>query len=200
MITSSTQIDPWHRRIIGRVVANRVRITAVVFLVLVLEKLATGIKPNSALDALNAESAIGIGLVFIGLATRSWAAGVLEKNLSLTTTGPYALVRNPLYVGSFLIMGGMMLLINFNAKAFIVLAPLGGLYYLQIMHEETLLQERFSDTWQQYAKVVPRLVPRFPWPICFGGWHLSSWIRNREFRALFTVLIGVVAIELWPNK
>jgi protein-S-isoprenylcysteine O-methyltransferase Ste14 len=193
-------MDPWHRRIIGRVVANRVRITAVVFLVLVLEKLATGMKPNSALDALKVESAIGIGSVLIGLATRSWAAGVLEKNLSLTTTGPYALVRNPLYVGSFLIMGGMMLLINIDARAFVVLAPLGGLYYLQIMHEETLLQERFGDTWRRYAKRVPSLVPRLHWPMCFGGWRLSLWIRNREFRALFAVLIGVVAIELWPNK
>lgn len=200
MKTPSANHAPWHRRLIDLVVANRVRITAVAFFVLVIEKLATGMEPNSALNALNPESAAGIAMVLLGLATRSWAAGILEKNLNLTTNGPYALVRNPLYVGSFLIMGGMMLLINFDARAFAVLAPLGGVYYLQIKHEEVLLENRFGDTWREYARRVPRLIPRLPWPIYFGGWRLRAWIRNREFRALCAVFVGIIAIELWPNK
>ena len=39
----------------------------------------------------------------VGLWIRGWSAGTIHKDEELTTTGPYAFARNPLYVGSFLI-------------------------------------------------------------------------------------------------
>src|SRR5690606_22138233 len=51
--------------------------------------------------------AVGAGLAFAGAALRAWAAGTIVKNAVLTTTGPYAYTRNPLYLGSFLIGLGL---------------------------------------------------------------------------------------------
>ena len=44
--------------------------------------------------------AVGIPVSMLGLAIRAWAAGHLEKNLALAESGPYAHVRNPLYIGT----------------------------------------------------------------------------------------------------
>jgi hypothetical protein len=49
---------------------------------------------------------IGMPLVALGTAVRMWAAGVIFKNQVLATTGPYAYVRHPLYVGNILVLAG----------------------------------------------------------------------------------------------
>ena len=56
-------------------------------------------------------SVLGTGMALAGLAIRSWAAGTLHKMKELTRSGPYAMVRNPLYVGSFFMMFGFCALI-----------------------------------------------------------------------------------------
>ena len=43
--------------------------------------------------------AIGAAIAFVGVLIRAWATGHIVKNETLTTTGPYAHTRNPLYVG-----------------------------------------------------------------------------------------------------
>ena len=47
-----------------------------------------------------ASLAAGIPVSLLGLALRAWAAGHLEKDSTLTDSGPYAWVRNPLYLGT----------------------------------------------------------------------------------------------------
>jgi len=49
---------------------------------------------------------VGMILIILGEATRIWAAGHLQKNEALTVTGPYAHVKNPLYIGTILITAG----------------------------------------------------------------------------------------------
>src|SRR6476660_9023002 len=46
---------------------------------------------------------IGGSLAFVGIVIRAWATGHIRKNDELTVSGPYALTRNPLYLGSFII-------------------------------------------------------------------------------------------------
>ena len=53
--------------------------------------------------------AIGIPVSLCGLALRAWAAGCLAKNAQLAQSGPYAWVRNPLYVGTLLVAAGLVL-------------------------------------------------------------------------------------------
>jgi protein-S-isoprenylcysteine O-methyltransferase Ste14 len=50
---------------------------------------------------------IGMILILLGESIRIWAAGHLQKNEVLTVTGPYAYVKNPLYIGSIFIRQGL---------------------------------------------------------------------------------------------
>src|SRR5262245_47045183 len=60
----------------------------------------------------------GVGLVVagIGVAVRSWAAGYLIKSRALITGGPYAYVRNPLYLGRVLIGTGLCIAVALPAN------------------------------------------------------------------------------------
>src|ERR1700742_4102168 len=60
-------------------------------------------KPSLRLLAIGAVGAV------IGLMIRAWASGYLKKNMELTVTGPYAYTRNPLYLGTFIMGGGIAL-------------------------------------------------------------------------------------------
>ena len=53
---------------------------------------------------------VGLVFVLIGEALRIWAAGHLKKTKEVTTTGPYAYVKNPLYLGTLLILIGFCLM------------------------------------------------------------------------------------------
>ncbi|HCJ66451.1 MAG TPA: isoprenylcysteine carboxylmethyltransferase family protein, partial [Elusimicrobia bacterium] len=52
---------------------------------------------------------VGIEIAFFGLLIRFWAAGYLRKSEELCISGPYAYVRHPLYLGSFLLGFGFCL-------------------------------------------------------------------------------------------
>src|SRR5205085_7118354 len=51
---------------------------------------------------------IGLPVSVLGLLLRGWATGHLEKNIRLAESGPYAYVRNPLYVGTLLVAAGLV--------------------------------------------------------------------------------------------
>ena len=68
--------------------------------------------------------AIGAGIGAIGEALRIWAAGHLEKGREVTSTGPYALTRHPLYAGSVIMGIGFAVAANSLAVAVLVLAYL----------------------------------------------------------------------------
>jgi len=98
-------------------------------------------------------------LVGPGVWLRGYAAGYVRKNAELTTTGPYAHTRNPLYLGS------MMIAFGFAAAAgswiiLILLAVLFAVIYLPtIKSEEEYLRGHFAG-FDEYASRVPRLLPR----------------------------------------
>ncbi len=104
---------------------------------------------------------LGLSLLAVlpGLWLRGYAAGYVKKNAELTTTGPYAYTRNPLYLGSMLIAFGF----GAAAGSWVLLAVLAGLfaaiYIPTIQGEERYLRAHFRG-FDSYAARVPRLVPR----------------------------------------
>ena len=48
----------------------------------------------------------GLPVSALGLVLRAWATGHVEKNIRLAESGPYAYVRNPLYLGTLLVAAG----------------------------------------------------------------------------------------------
>src|SRR5689334_19806972 len=53
--------------------------------------------------------ALGLPLSILGLILRGWAAGHLDKDRALAQSGPYAYVRNPLYIGTLMVAAGLVL-------------------------------------------------------------------------------------------
>jgi protein-S-isoprenylcysteine O-methyltransferase Ste14 len=177
----------------------RVRISLVVFLLLIAEDLITGIKPHDLMNLRDFKSVLGIVLVLAGLGLRSWAAGTLHKWAELTTEGPYKIMRHPLYVGSFMVMIGFCELIDDPENIFFVLGPFLLLYVLKIRDEEHNLCQRFGERWTAYAKSTPRFFPRRIPSNILPNWHLSQWLGNREYRAFGAALVGLIAIETWQR-
>jgi len=98
-------------------------------------------------------------LVAPGLWLRAYASGYVRKDAELTTTGPYAHTRNPLYLGSMLIAFGFAA----ASARWEILAALAALfaaiYIPTIQSEEAYLRANFAG-FDEYARRVPRLLPR----------------------------------------
>lgn len=103
---------------------------------------------------------IGIPIILAGESIRIWSHGYLRKARQLATDGPYAYVRNPLYVGNFLIgLGFCVIIWNPFVIALYVLGFF-GLYWVTVRGEEQRLSFKFPHEYQDYLKTVPRFFPR----------------------------------------
>lgn len=176
---------------------RRVRITAFIFIVLVVEDLITRVQPHNLIDLSNYQVLGGLGLVFAGLALRTWAAGTLQKRKELAMSGPYQLVRHPLYVGSYLMMVGFCLLVGDRENLWVVFGPILFLYILRAVSEEKYLAKLFPEQWPEFIRRVPRFIPRRLPTATFDDWSLKQWLKNREYNALGAALLGLVAIQAW---
>lgn len=140
---------------------------------------------------------IGLPLILSGESLRLWAAGHLSKNREVTTTGPYAYVKNPLYLGTFLMMIGFCLL----AGQWLILAAgliVFFIYYVPFKkkREADRLREIFGSEWDEYDRSVPDYIPRFS-PYERRGRRLWEWARvlsNSEHETAAITLIGVAVI------
>lgn len=134
--------------------------------------------------------AAGLPLSLAGLALRAWAAGHLAKNESLAVAGPYALTRNPLYLGSLIVALGLAVA---GASLFLIilfLAIFVLVYYPVMELEEQHLRKLFPD-YAAYADRVPLLLPVAGAKGPLGGFRWSLWRRNEEYKALLGFLVGV---------
>jgi protein-S-isoprenylcysteine O-methyltransferase Ste14 len=138
--------------------------------------------------------AIGAGLGLLGLMVRGWAAGTIHKERELTTTGPYAFTRNPLYVGSFFLGLGITIAGGHWIWPVLFLAFYVGVYGRTMSGEAALLGELFGDRFHHYAAHVPALAPRLtPYRApgqTGGGFTLAQYRRNREWEAALGALTG----------
>ena len=129
-----------------------------------------------------------------GEALRTWASATIVKNETLTTTGPYQLTRNPLYVGNFLVgfgvavMGGSLWLLVVFAILFI------AVYRRLALKEEKRLLNRYGAAFKDYCAGVPRFIPkwknpRFDTETCDLR---RMWIEHGEWKAW----LGLYAVTL----
>lgn len=106
----------------------------------------------------------GIGLCFAGAALRYWASGFLRKDTKPAVGGPYALTRNPLYLGTYLMALGTALAIeNWLLLAVLSLA-FAIIYHFVILDEEEKLQKLFGKPYELYCETVPRFFPAIWFP------------------------------------
>ncbi len=140
----------------------------------------------------------GLPIAVLGLWLRGWAAGHVTKDSSLTTSGPYAYVRNPLYLGTLTAAAGIVIAARKASLALLFAAFFGCIYLPVIQLEEQHLRELFPD-FGAYAADVPALVPRRKRK---GGGKRFQWrlyIRNREYQAVAAFLLGA-AVLIWKAQ
>jgi hypothetical protein len=142
-----------------------------------------------------------------GLLLRAWAAGCILKERVLATGGPYRLIRNPLFVGSFLLgLGGV---VAGGSWPFLVVFLLffGWTYSRTLEAEERTLEDTFGEAYREYRASVPAFVPRLarevdsrastPGPGS-GGFRWNLYLRNREWQAgLGTMLAFGFLVAKW---
>ena len=102
---------------------------------------------------------IGLAVAIAGEIWRIYAAGVIYKNKQLATTGAYSVVRHPLYLGNFLIIGGFALASAQWGVVVAVLAFLLFYYPAAVRYEDAKLERLFGETWRAWRRATPALFP-----------------------------------------
>jgi protein-S-isoprenylcysteine O-methyltransferase Ste14 len=194
---SNANRAPVARRIVNFLVRRRVPISLVVFAILMFEDIVMGFKPHDVANPADRHSILGLSLVFSGVGVRTWAAGTLCKTIRLTTVGIYQMVRNPLYVGSFMMMIGFVVLIDDPENIWFVLGPILLLYVFKVFNEEHALSARYRQAWKQYARSTPRFIPRTIPRNLLTGWSITQWMKNSEYKAVAGALAGLLGLRLW---
>ena len=95
--------------------------------------------------------AAGVPVALLGEGLRIWAAGHLVKGREVTMSGPYRLLRHPLYAGSAIIGIGFVVAAASPLVAGVVLGYLAVMTAAAVRLEEATLRADFGDTYARYA-------------------------------------------------
>jgi protein-S-isoprenylcysteine O-methyltransferase Ste14 len=131
---------------------------------------------------------IGGLIALAGEGIRVWAAGHLEKGREVTTSGPYAFTRHPLYVGSSIIGVGLAIASASWIVATLVLAYLVITLTAAIRTEEQHLTEKFGEAYPEYRAGRKAAGSR--------DFSLARAMRNREYRAIVGLLLAVTVLAV----
>ncbi len=126
---------------------------------------------------------IGLAIAVLGQVWRIYAAGVIYKNKQLATTGAYSLVRHPLYLGNFLILGGFTLAAAHWGLVAVVVVFFAFYYPAAIRYEDAKLERIFGEQWRDWSAGTPAMFPTsLKWqPNTDAEWNArQSLMRNGE--------------------
>ncbi|HNC95489.1 MAG TPA: isoprenylcysteine carboxylmethyltransferase family protein [Myxococcota bacterium] len=135
----------------------------------------------------------GLALMAAGETLRLWAVGHIgrisrtrqDEVGGLVDVGPYARLRNPLYVGNMLLFAGIGVI---QWPSALLCVPLLALYYQQIVRwEEENLQEKLGDPYRDYLRRVPRWLP-------LGSPKTGLWSLQTALRSERSTLIAIAVI------
>jgi protein-S-isoprenylcysteine O-methyltransferase Ste14 len=138
----------------------------------------------------------------VGLWIRASAAGHLHKQEILTVTGPYAFTRNPLYLGSFILMIGAAMAAHSWWSALILFGYFALFYSFVMRREERELYQHHGEAFREYARSVPVFFPRVtPAKIASrdgAAFSFAQYKKNREYRAAIGfLLLLLVFVVRW---
>lgn len=153
---------------------------------------------------------VGLALAIVGQVLRFYVLGWVPEgtsgqNLSiqastLNTTGPYAYVRNPLYVGNLGIVLGLCCIAHHPWVYVATLVFFFGEYFFIIRAEEAFLRSKFGEAFDEFCRTVPRWIPRLspakPGALRSGGF---DWRRalKKEINPFSAWALGAVLLLGW---
>ena len=174
-----------------RIILNQLRYPIFLFVLILL---LTQIQPSLLLP--------GFLVSLFGELIQIWSFATLDKNQSIVTTGPYSLMRNPMYIGRFFLLGGCLLLIG-RIWILILFTVLYYFYMInRVRREEKRLHEIFGNEYVSYCSRVKRFVPSFKqfnwkslrtfkWRLLVqnhGHWNFALLIASYLLFYLFTII------------
>jgi len=154
--------------------------------------------------------AFGLPIAIAGELIRCWAVGYSGETTrddvvtapKLVTAGPYAYVRNPLYIGNFVTATGFAIAFTGRNCPFMrtvlvggSLAAMSAVYAAIVPHEEAFLRSQFADEFERYCERVPSVIPRStPIDHAQGQWS-AEVVRTAESKTFVT--FGAMLLALW---
>jgi protein-S-isoprenylcysteine O-methyltransferase Ste14 len=145
---------------------------------------------------------LAVPLLLVGEGVRLWAVrhiGVISRTRSdrlgpLVSTGPFSLVRNPLYLGNILLWLGLTVSARLFWLAPLIFALLALEYHAIVRWEERLLTTRIGDRYREYLTRVPRWRPLVSKPT--PGADSFTWRETlfSERGTLVAIVVGYLLI------
>ena len=150
---------------------------------------------------------MGVLIVATGELLRMWAVhhiGVVSRTRSerlgpLVQTGPFALVRNPLYLGNILLWLGFTVSAGLLWLAPIVVAFVLFEYHAIVRWEERLLESRLGEAYREYVQRVPRWIPKVQ-PAGHTSATAFSWGATFYSERGTLIAIAVGYLLLWAKE
>jgi protein-S-isoprenylcysteine O-methyltransferase Ste14 len=176
-------INTWSR------VARRIRVPLGFAFAVVFVLLAQPTKTSLIVGAL---------VLVPGLILRGLASGHVQKDKQLTTSGPYAYTRNPLYLGSLMLAAGFAIAARNWWIVGIMILMFALIYIPVIAGEERYLRQTFPD-YGEYARRVPRFLPRLtPYGSQQSAYSSERYWKHREYRAGIgcAVVLAILILKL----
>ena len=141
----------------------------------------------------------GVFLILLGESLRIWAVGIVGAATRSSSTnarrlvqeGPYAIIRNPIYLGNFLLCIGLACFTTSWAVVMACSLYFAIVYGRIIRAEERFLSERFGIVYEEFCRHIPRLIPRLRWPE-----NLRAPFSFRELRKEYQTIAGIVCAAL----
>ena len=145
---------------------------------------------------------IGFPIVVAGEIFRWWAAGHIQKNEEITTSGPYGYIQSPLYLGSFVIMTGFSIMAQKGLLWLICTMIFFFSYVPRKQRTEWGRMERiFGEDFAEYKKNVNYFMPKSLTPYPKGHkhpWSFAAAIENTEHQTGIVVLLIALFIKMDP--
>jgi len=183
--STSTAGDTWSR------VARRIRVPVGFIFAIVFVFLARPTRTSLIVGAL---------VLLPGLVLRGLASGHVQKDKQLTTSGPYAYTRNPLYLGSLMLATGFAIAARSWWIVAIMIVMFAVIYVPVIAGEERYLRRTFPG-YDDYARHVPRMLPRLTrYGSQQSAYSSARYWKHREYEASIgcvVVLAVLVAKLVW---
>lgn len=131
---------------------------------------------------------------FIGTVSRTRSGSLGQK---LVTNGPFAYVRNPLYLGNFLIVSGFGIYSGHLWFLFLTWTLFAAQYHFVVKYEESLLKARFGMEYEQYQRDVPAWFPSsFPKISEFDSAQEIEPALRSEKRTLTSIVALLVILQI----
>ncbi|MGE5308004.1 MAG: methyltransferase family protein [Deltaproteobacteria bacterium] len=148
----------------------------------------------------------GLALILLGqllrISARGYKAEHSKNSHALVTSGPYSLVRNPMYLGIILIGTGVVFALGRPWAILLFAAGFSFRYFYLFRDEEKALLGYFGKAYTEYKSMVPRIFPSIK-SLLFGDVRRflplkKEWFKS-EIPAILSVLGAVLAVECWEE-